>query len=213
MRIITIRDEGTFNEAVIKAAEILENGGVVMHSTDTCFGLAASIFSQSALNKVYDLKRMAADKPVSVMVSSLDMAFEYGDFSKQAIDFAKSLWPGPVTCVVQRGLLLPKFLNPLSDKVGLRFPEHKFSMEMLMKFGGPVTTTSANISGMAEVKSVEEYLEQMLKNNVMPDLIVSEADYSPTAASTIVDFTLDRPKILREGSKFDEVIGELAKWS
>lgn len=205
MRIINVRDEATFAEAIAKAGEVLANHGVVMHSTDTCFGLAGSIFSKQALEKVYHLKQMSKEKPLSVMVESLDRALEYANFSVDALSFAGYFWPGPVTCIVPKSELLPKFFNPGVQSVGVRCPKHRLSLEMVKNFGKPVTTTSANLSGMPEVKFVEEYLEQIKRIGVTPDLIIYEQDYIPQINSTIVDFSSPKAVIVREGALIDAV--------
>ncbi len=211
MRIINVRDEATFNEAIAKAVEVLKGEGVVMHSTDTCFGLAGSVLSKKALAKVYELKQMSKDKPVSMMVESLEKALKYTNFSDIALGFVKRFWPGPVTCIVSRTKKLPTFFNKGFTNVGVRCPDHKISLAIVKAFGSPITTTSANLSGLPEVKDVEEYLEQIKKINVTPDLIIHEQDYLPSQASTIVDFSSAEAKIVREGMLLQDILAYLVK--
>lgn len=211
MRIVKVSDQNSLIAGVKQAVEVLQNNGVVMHSTDTCFGLAGSIFSQQALTKVYRLKRMPESKPVSIMVESVDRALQYGDFTEQALKFGRHFWPGPVTCIVNRGLLLPDFFNTEQLNVGVRCPNHQLSLAMLQAFAKPLTTTSANLSGAQEVQSVEDYLEQIKDTGLFPDLILFEEDYRPTISSTIVDFSQGQALIVRKGAKFEEVSRYLAK--
>lgn len=205
MKIIKVSDQNSLVAGVKQAVEVLQNDGVVMHSTDTCFGLAGSIFSQQALTKVYRLKQMPESKPVSIMVESMDRALQYADFSQEALQFARHFWPGPVTCIVKRGLLLPDFFNTEQLNVGVRCPNHQLSLAMLQAFAKPLTTTSANLSRAQEVKSVEDYLEQIKDTGLFPDLILFEEDYHPTISSTIVDFSQEQAVIVRKGAKFNEV--------
>lgn len=211
MKIFIVKDQQSLEEGVAQALSVLQNDGVVMHSTDTCFGLAASVFSQQALIKVYRLKQMAEDKPVSMMVESFDRAVEYADFSDEALQFARHFWPGPVTCIVKRGLLLPDFFNSQAATVGVRCPDHQLSLAMVEAFAKPITTTSANLTGLPEVKSVEEYLEQIKGTTLTPDLILCEENYQPTISSTVVDFSQKEAVIVRQGARFDEVQKYLQK--
>ncbi len=128
-------------EDIKKAAQILREGGIVAHPTDTCYGLAVDVQNEKALKKVYNSKKMALDKPISVLVRSIEEAREYGEFSELAERLAREFWPGALTLVVPR--------RGGKDFVGLRVIDEPITNALLEEFGGPVTTTSANLSGEA----------------------------------------------------------------
>src|SRR3989338_281787 len=97
-------------EALQKAVEILKKGGVVAHATDTCYGFAASIRSEEGIKKIYALKKMLAQKPVSILVSDIKSAEKYGLFNATAERFAEQYWPGQLTIIVERTAAVPNFL-------------------------------------------------------------------------------------------------------
>lgn len=182
-----------------KAAGVLKAGGVVMHSTETCYGLAADIFSEQALKKLYKIKKMRADKPVSIMVRSLAEAKKYARFNVSALKLAKKFWPGPLTLVLPRKKFLPDFLNKGHGTVGIRCPDSKISQVLIKAFRGPLTTTSANISGKIEVYSVRDYLKQLKEKDELPDLIIDEGRIPKNRPSTIIAFKKGKIVVMRKG--------------
>lgn len=201
MRVLRIISKDTYVQAIREAAQVLEKGGVVMHPTDTCYGLAANIFNENALIKLYEIKQMSGEKPVNVMVDSVDRALEYGNFDELSLKFIREFCPGPFALIVPRAELLPAHVNPGARGIGIRFPDHELCHDLVEVCGVPLTTTSANLSGHKEVNSVLEYIEQVKDKTVLPDLVLDVLHYKPRMASTIIDFTSTPPNVLREGSQ------------
>ncbi|MFC1750952.1 L-threonylcarbamoyladenylate synthase [Pseudomonadota bacterium] len=192
-------------DAIRKAHSVLKDGGVVMHATETCYGLAADIFNESALRKVYSLKKMDESKPISIMVQDLSEAERYAEFNEGALRLAKRFWPGPLTIILPERDTLPTFFNRSHSFVGIRNPDSSVSKEILDIFDGPLTTTSANISGEAECYSVEDYLVQIEGADSSPDLIIDSGEIVREKPSTIVQAEGERFIFVREGSLFKEV--------
>lgn len=126
---------------------VLKSGGVVMHPTETSYGLAVDIFDEEALQRLYEVKGRDFDKPVSILVRDLEMAEKYGEFGELARELAKENWPGPVSIVVKRRESLPDFFNEGWETVSFRVSSDEFTAEMVDAWGGPLTTTSANKAG------------------------------------------------------------------
>lgn len=153
MKTIEADDEG-----IKRCAEIIKKGGVVIYPTDTLFGLGADIFNPDAVRRVFEIKRRSPDKPVSAAFASLEDAKDVVDISK-AGKYAKLL-PGPYT------LLLPakkKILGLTHEgKIGIRVPEHEIALKLL-GVSGPITATSANLSGGNNPARLEDIPEEVLK--------------------------------------------------
>ena len=188
------------NESLAGAVQALENGGVIIHPTDTCYGLACSIFSQSALEKLYRLKKMPVTKPVSILVSSLAQAKKFGEWNETAKKLAAKFWPGPLTLILRLTEKVPVFLNPGTATIGIRFPAHALTMEIIRALGHPMTTTSANISGGKEAYEVSEIDENLRgKNLVGVDFLMDGGQIPRTLPSTIVDVSENYAKLVRTG--------------
>ena len=188
-----------------KACEVLSAGGVVMHPTETCYGLAVDVFNDRALQKLYELKRMSEDKPVSIMVASVEEARDFVEFSDLAERIAEKFWPGPLTLVLPRKKTLPDFFNPGIETVGVRVPYNEFCLELLKQYGKPLSTTSANISGEKEVYRVEDYLKQVEGSELKPDLIIDGGELPKKKPSTVLEILNEDVKFLREGELAEEI--------
>lgn len=184
-------------DALKLAVEVLDNGGVVMHPTETCYGLAVDVFNKQALAKLYIIKAMDLDKPVSILVDGLMMALKYGLFSEKALQLARDYWPGALSILVSRKRDLPSFLNPGNDFVSFRYSGLSFCTEMVKALGRPLSTTSANKSG--EKESYKPF------NFKGVDLLIDGGEILKTRPSTIVKVEGDFVTILRQG---DVILGE-----
>ncbi len=197
MKVLTI-DPYNFNlEDIQQAARVLMNSGVVGHPTDTCYGLAASINDKKAIKHLYEIKKMPLDKPVSVLVRSLEEAEKYGEFCELALRMAAEFWPGPLTLVVPRKEALPKFLNPGAEFVGLRVIDEPVSVALLNALGGPVTTTSANLHQKPTPFEIS-------KITAAPDLILDVGKIvEHEKPSTVIKVENERATTLRQGDLFE----------
>jgi L-threonylcarbamoyladenylate synthase len=178
--------------AVREAVEVLRSGGLVMHPTETCYGLAVDVFSLSALRKLYEVKGMPLDKPISILVDGIDMAKKYGEFSDVAEKLARKYWPGPLSIVVPRKSDLPEFCNPSNDFVSIRHSSSEFCLNLISLMGTPVSTTSANKFGEPEFYSPTP-LDGV-------DLLVDGGLIEGTKPSTIVKVEGGKLQVLRQGS-------------
>ncbi|MFA5854784.1 MAG: L-threonylcarbamoyladenylate synthase [Candidatus Gracilibacteria bacterium] len=191
------------NEQILSAVKALHMGQVVAHPTETCYGLAVDIFQAAAVRRLYSLKKMPLDKPVSVLVRDLEEAQRYGDFSPLAVKLALKYWPGALTIVVPRrsvlghagGSALPAWINPSEPTVGFRVSSNKWARRLVEGFGGPVTTTSANLSGALQAYSVQE----MLGGGLVPDFVLDGGSIGVTPPSTIVKVVGDEITVIRQG--------------
>lgn len=178
-------------EAVKKAVMILDEGGIVMHPTETCYGLAVDVFNESALRKLYLVKGMKMDKPLSILVDSMEMACEYGVFSKKALQLAKKYWPGALSIMAPRTKFLPEYFNKGNEFVSMRISGLQFCRELVAKLGEPITTTSANKAGE------EPFYRPGMMSGV--DLIVDGGEIPMKKPSTVVKVVGSVVKIVRQG--------------
>ena len=178
-----------------KASEIIKKNGIVIYPTETVYGIGANIFSITALEKVFAIKKRNIDKPVSVAVSDLKMMESLVYIGKKEKIFIEKFLPGPVTVVLKKKEIVNDMLTSGSELVGIRFPAHKTTIELIELAGVPITSTSANFSGEAPPRRVD-------KIKISADYIIDGGECWGEP-STVVD--LVNRKIIRKGAKFDEV--------
>ena len=187
---------------ITHAINVLRNGGIIAHATETCYGFACDPFNEKALARLYALKKMAHTKPVALLVPDLKTAEQFGVFTPNARELAQKYWPGPLTIIVKRKKELPSFLNPGTPTIGMRVPDHELSLDFVKAFGGPLVTTSANITTQPSPYSAEEIKAQFKNEKLKPNFVIDSGVIPYNPPSTIVDCTSVTPVVIRQGSIF-----------
>ncbi|MDP2643082.1 MAG: L-threonylcarbamoyladenylate synthase [Candidatus Peregrinibacteria bacterium] len=198
-----------------KALEILQANGVILHPTETCYGLACDVFSESALAKIYAIKGRDKGKPLAILVSDIEMAKEYGVFGDRALGLASRFWPGALSIVVPRTEKLPIFLNSGEKFVSMRVSSDKFSTDLVKALGRPIVTTSANLAGESVMYEVDmrkfeveisggdsgEVSRRVMAKDLI-DFVVDGGKIPLNKPSTVVKIEGDRVTVLRQGEIF-----------
>ncbi|MDI6731503.1 MAG: L-threonylcarbamoyladenylate synthase [Candidatus Margulisbacteria bacterium] len=142
------------------AANRLKKGSVIAFPTETVFGIGALLTKPKAIHKIYRLKKRPRNKPLQVLVATLEEAQKLGKFNEKALKLAKKRWPGPLTLVVYKTRLAPKVICGGTNKVGIRIPNHRTTLKLL-KLTGPIAATSANMAGEKPALTTSEVRRQL----------------------------------------------------
>ncbi len=173
-----------------EAAESLRDGKVVLVPTETVVGLVAA---ESGLARIREIKGRDADKPIALLCASSEEAFALAaSVPLLARKLASLYWPGPLTLVLDRAG---------GGTVGVRVPANSAVREVLEVYGGPLYATSANRSGEAAPKGLEEVAPEV---SGAVDLVV-EGEPGSGEASAVVDLSDGRVRLLRAT---EELAGE-----
>ena len=182
---------------VLQAGRILENSGVVVFPTTGLYGLGADARSHKAVRKVFSIKRRPACKPVLVLVPGIGDLEGLVDTIPDYASHLLALWPGGLTLVFRAGRNVPSVLTGGSGKIGVRLPAHPVAWALADAFGGPITGTSANLSGFPAVASAAALAPELVRET---DLVMDAGPLAGGPGSTIVDVTIWPVAILREGA-------------
>ena len=185
------------NAAVLKAVNVLKSGGIVVHPTDTCYGIAADITNRAAVEKVYNFKGRDYNKPLSIIVGDFEQFKKYGTWHPLVEEMITKNPKKQFTFVVKRKQTVPSYLNSDFSTIGMQIPKYKLSLAMLKKLGSPLTATSANFSGMPNNYSVEDLLIQLKSVKNYPDLILDGGRLLRRAPSSVVEVGGKTVKVLR----------------
>lgn len=182
-------------QALGRALETLQAGGMVAFPTDTVYGLGALIQIPESIQALYAVKGREAAKAIPVLLSSPD---EFGgvamSVSPMARRLADTFWPGPLTLVVPKHPDLPAELSSHAT-IGVRMPDHPVALALL-RVTGPLAVTSANRSGEASSVTAQEVVVQ-LGGHI--ELILDGGQTPGRISSTVVDCRGHMPVILRQG--------------
>ena len=193
-------------EAVLAAVDVIKKGGVVVIPTDTVYGLAADAMNEAAIERVFAIKMRDDKKPLPVLVSDFEMLDKVAvadDTLKKTIERF-----GSVTAVLSSRGWVPLTLRGGELTVGVRIPTESFALRVIKGFGGPITGTSANLSGREAHTKIHDVIDEF-EGGVEPDLIIDGGDLPERNSSAVVDFTKQPPRILRTGLIPKEVLMEI----
>ena len=190
-------DEG----GIEKASQIINQGGIAVFPTDTVYGIGCNPYNKNSVRKIYEIKSRNILNPFPVLVYSKDIAKRIAFFDKIAEKIVERFWPGPLTIILKlTDENLKKSLN-LTDKIAVRVPNHKCTLELLKKCNFLVGT-SANISGHSSFTNPDECFKNIQKY----DVFIDGGIISSKAESTIIEIENEEIKIIREGSLSHEEV-------
>jgi L-threonylcarbamoyladenylate synthase len=179
------------------AAVLLKQGGVVAFPTETCYGLAVDPFNPRALARLFAVKGRPADKPVLVLIEERqDLDLLVSAVPKPYSFLMDRFWPGPLTLVFPARKGLPDLLTAGSGTIAVRCSPHPLARALITRFGGPVTATSANRSGLPGCTTASQV--QAAFGSVL-DLVLDGGGTPGGAGSTIVCCRDGRLACLRDG--------------
>ncbi len=182
------------NTEIDKLANILKNDGVIAVPTDTVYGLCACINSKKAKEKLDRIKYRLENKIFPVMCADLNQINSIANIDEKSKKIIIEIMPGPITIMLEKKKYVPDYVNNGLKLIAIRMATSKPLKELIKKIESPLFMTSANISGEPVCKNIEE-----IEKNI-PNLDgILEGNTSYGQASTIVDCTSDKIKIIREG--------------
>jgi L-threonylcarbamoyladenylate synthase len=175
----------------------VRSGRLVVLPTDTLYGLGADAFSSTAVRSLLAAKGRGPDMPVPVLVGSwTTIDGLVTTVPAAARELVEAFWPGGLSIVLPHAPSLTWDLGITRGTVMLRMPLHPVALELLRDVG-PMAVSSANVSGQAPATMAHEALVQLGES---VSVYLDGGPCRVGVASTIVDFTADEPRILREGA-------------
>jgi L-threonylcarbamoyladenylate synthase len=186
--------------AIKKAVEVLQNGGLIVYPTETCYGLGGDATNPEALKKLMQYKKLRGSKPISIAVANRKMAEKYVDINEMADNLYENYLPGPITVIsMNKGRLTPPVVS-IQNSVGVRYPDYLFTLEMIEQFGKPITATSANVSYKSPPYDIKQLIKDLPKKSLeLIDLFLDAGTLPKNQPSTVLDTTLNQLSVLRQG--------------
>ena len=179
------------------AAGLLRSGRVVAFPTETYYGLAVDPFNPQAIERLFEIKKRSRKLPILVLVSGREQLQQATEDVSLVYDrLMACFWPGPLTLVCTARPCLPQQLTGNTGTVGVRHSPHPTANQLLAAFGGPITATSANISGHPPAVTAEE-VARVFADEV--DLILDGGKTPGGSGSTLVCLHGTSLSCLREG--------------
>ena len=192
---------------LIEPAKIIKNGGLVIFPTETVYGVGANGLDKNAIKKIYEAKQRPLNKPISLLVSNIDMIESVAkDITDIEYSIIKNFFPGPLTIILKKKEIVPDLLTAGSDTIGIRMPANEIALKLIGYVGSPIATPSANISGKPSGINLKDIMEDF---DGKVDCFIDDGPSKIGLASTIVQIVDGVPHILRQGSISEKQIKEV----
>ena len=179
------------------AARVLARGGVIAFPTETFYGLGATALDRAAVRRIFELKGRPETKPVLLLVDSVAMAEALGGVGAPGRALMARHWPGALTLVLRARPGVPEEVTAGTGTVGVRLSPHPVALGLVRALAAPVTAPSANPSGLEAPTTAAAVLAHF-RDAI--DLVLDGGRTAGGEPSTVLDTTVDPPRVLRQGA-------------
>lgn len=191
------------------AKEELIKNELVAIPTETVYGLAGNAFNDSAIQKIFDLKKRPNSNPLIVHIKSSKVLHELAtDIPQKAQKLADVFWPGPLTLVLKKRFIISDLITAGKETVAIRVPNHPMTLQLLQELEFPLVAPSANSFG-AISPTCSEHVQDYFKDHL--NVILDGGNCIQGIESTIIGFENHEPILYRYGSlpieEIEEIIG------
>ena len=196
-KIHKINPENPNPDMIQEAAAVIRKGGVIAFPTRCLYGLGADAFNPEAVDRIFKIKQRPAQKPILILIDDpVRLKRLVTTVSGTATAIMDRFWPGKVTLVFEARAEVPPYLTADSGKIGVRLPEHPVASSLVRELQGPITGTSANVSGRPGCYQIGDLPPEVTEKL---DLILDAGPLKGGRGSTVVDVTGRVPQVLRQG--------------
>lgn len=198
MELLKVDSARPERKALDAAAEVVLRGGVIAFPTDTVYGLGCSLLNVAAVEMVGRLKRRAREHAYISLIpepsQAHGLALSVGPVARRLM---QQFWPGPLSLIFVAAEIVPARVRGAGGTIALRCPNDPLSHALLSRIGGPMVSSSANLSGRPPAGTAAEVVATF--GNQL-DLVLDGGPRPGGIPSTLVDVSGPRPKLLRRGA-------------
>jgi L-threonylcarbamoyladenylate synthase len=196
---------------LIKAKMWLENDDIIAIPTETVYGLAGNIYSETAINKIFSTKKRPFFNPLIVHISSINELKNIAkNIPEKALLLASKFWPGSLTLVLEKQNTILDLITAGKDTVAVRVPNHELTLTLLKSLSFPLAAPSANPFGCISptiASHVADYFQFEIP------MVLDGGSCSNGIESTIIGFENANPILYRLGSisveEIEAVVGKI----
>lgn len=185
----------------------LRDGAIYIFPTDTVYAILADANSKSAVEKIYSIKKLPKDKPLSLLCKDISMASHFIEYlPNSAYRFMKRITPGPFTFVLKANKNLPKpsVAHHKDRQIGIRIPDHIYLQELIKIHDSPLTSTSAfsNDEFIIDIDDLETIYGNLVDGIVDGGIVKTEL-------STMLQINDDAIELIRAGKGYELIQNDI----
>lgn len=197
--LLKVHPENPSQRQILKACEVLQNGGVLVYPTDTVYALGCDIYKSRAVDKIARLKGIRLNQAdFSFIFSDLSLLSDYTrPVSNPVFKMMKAYLPGPYTFILPARNNIPRIFRSRKKTIGIRIPDNNIPLEIVRELGHPIMTTSIHDEDeLIEYTTDPELIWDQFKDQV--DAVI-DGGYGNNVPSTVIDCTNHEPVVVRMG--------------
>jgi L-threonylcarbamoyladenylate synthase len=189
---------------ILKAAEILKQGGLVSFPTETVYGLGGNALDPKAVARIFEAKARPSFDPLITHIAELEMLDRIADIKNPKVfDIIERFWPGSLTLIVPKKDIIPHIVTSGLETMAVRMPDHPTALELIKASTGAIAAPSANPFGYLS-PTTAKHVDDPLGDKV--EMVLDGGTCRVGVESTVLDMTGKRPIILRPGGiSFEEL--------
>jgi L-threonylcarbamoyladenylate synthase len=196
-------------QALVQTVEALIKGRIVAYPTETFYGIGVKSDLEDSLKKLYDIKKRARDKGMPLIFGDQRLLpLVARSVNQNTLLLMESFWPGPLTLILRSKKNISGYITAGTGKVAVRIPGKSFALSLAQTADFFITATSANLSGMIPAQDAEAVVRYF---GDKIDIVIDGGPTPGGLASTIMDVTERKARILREGAISEESLDEFFK--
>lgn len=186
-----------------KAAALIQAGELVAFPTETVYGLGASVFNPTAIQKIFQVKGRPSDNPLIAHIADLkDLSRLAQEIPEDFYRLSAAFFPGPLTIVLKRQPTVPGIVSAGLDTIAIRQPSHPLAQALIRLVGDPLVAPSANLSGKPSSTNAQHVLEDFSGKIAA---VIDGGSAQIGIESTVISL-LGEPTLLRLGQITQEEI-------
>lgn len=179
-----------FEEDIKQCVQALKQGGVILYPTDTIWGLGCDALDEAAVDKVFAIKQRPTEKSLIVLLADAKDILQYVAAPHPDIIDIVNSFNRPTTVVYDGALGFPDNVIHEDGSIGIRVTTDPFCKALIKRFGKPIVSTSANISGSPSAPFYAQVSDE-IKHAVDYTVLYRQNDITPAQPSRIVKINED----------------------
>jgi tRNA threonylcarbamoyl adenosine modification protein (Sua5/YciO/YrdC/YwlC family) len=182
---------------IVRAAQIVREGGVIAYPTDSCYALGCHIGDKDAMLRLRRIRRFDERHHFSLVCRDLSQIGAYAKVDNAQYRLLRALTPGSYTFILRGTREVPRrLLHPKRKTIGVRVPDHPVAHALLAELGEPLLSTTAKLPGDDAPLDGGAQIRERLEHDVDLVLDAGSCGGEPT---TIIDLTGEVPLVVRRG--------------
>lgn len=187
-----------------EAVKILQDGGVIVYPTDSCYALGCMLGDKDAMERILAIRQIDLKHHLTLVCNDLSELSNYAKVDNAQFRMLKAATPGSYTFILQATREVPRrTLHPKRATIGLRVPDHRIALALLSEYGAPILSCTLMLPGDEEPLTDPYEIRERLENQV--ELII-DGGWCGTEPTTVIDMT-DGIELVRRGLGDPAVFG------